>query len=152
LTLTPDTPADNLTVHSGPQFGGLLASIIRRCKAARLTVQSSSLKIPTADHTEFAALRIKSMGLRQTAGGSGESMSSILKSPLGDNKTPAGAEIRSVKGATGSQIRVANTDKAPVPEGARPALFPPPRINPFPSIWMRPFALTVALSFSILQI
>src|SRR5258708_16907921 len=92
------------------------------------------------------------MGLRQTAGGSGESMSLILKSALGDSKTPAGDEILSVKGAAGSQIRVANTDKAPVPDGARPALFPPPRIKPFPSTWMRPFALTVALSLSILQI
>src|SRR5262249_8905448 len=134
-----------------PSSGAFLAASSGVVRQREPTVQSL-LKIPTANQTEFAALRIKSMGLRQTAGGSGESMPSILKSPLGDSKTPAGAEIRSVKGATGSQIRVANTDKAPVPEGARPALFPPPRTNPFPSTWMRPFALTVASSLSILQI
>src|SRR5215470_3807026 len=89
------------------------------------------------------------MGLRQTAGGSGESRSLILKSPFGDSKTPAGDELLSVKGAVGSQIRVAKTA---VPAGARPALFPPPRINPFPSTLMRPFALTLASSWSITQI
>src|SRR5262245_52121214 len=89
------------------------------------------------------------MGLMQMSGGSGESMSSILKSPLGASKTPAGDEILSVKGAVGSQIRVANTE---VPAGARPALFPPPRINPLPSTLMRPFALTLASSWSITQI
>src|SRR5215467_3122790 len=112
------------------------------------TVQSL-LGIPTANHPLFAALRINSMGLMQTSGGSGESTSSILKSPLGASKTPAGDEILSVKGAVGSQIRVAKTE---VPSGARPALFPPPRINPFPSTVMRPFGLTVASSWSITQI
>src|SRR4029077_20318032 len=106
-------------------------------------------KIPTANHPLFAALRIKSMGLMQMAGGSGESTSSILKSPLGDSKTPARDESLSVKGAAGSQIRVANTE---VPAGARPAVFPPPRTNPFPSTLMRPFALTVASSLWITQI
>src|SRR5215467_5316815 len=123
-------------------------SIIRRWQAARPTFQLL-LGIPTANHPLFAALRIKSMGLMQMSGGRGESTSSILKSPLGDSKTPAGDEILSVKGALGSQIRVAKTE---VPAGARPALFPPPRINPFPSTWMRPFALTVASSWSITQI
>src|SRR5262249_47358668 len=52
----------------------------------------------------------------------------------------------------GSQIRVASTNKALVPEGARPALFPPAKTNPFPSTLMRPFVLTVASSLSITQI
>jgi len=79
----------------------------------------------------------------QTAGRSDESLSSILKSPVGDSKKPAGDEILSVKGGVGSQIRVANAE---VPSGARPALFPPPRINPFRQPGCARFALTGASS------
>jgi hypothetical protein len=43
----------------------------------------------------------------------------------------------------GSQIRVANAE---VPSGARPALFPPPRINPFRQPGCARFALTGASS------
>src|SRR5262245_13271532 len=88
------------------------------------------------------------MGLAQMSGGSGASAASILKSPVGDSRTPARGVTLSVKGGVGSQIRVANTDCP----AARPALFPPPKINPFPSTVMRPFALTLASSSSITQI
>jgi hypothetical protein len=82
------------------------------------------LKIPTANHPRFAALRIKGIGLMQAAGGSGESVSSILKSPFGDSKTPADEDRLSVKGAVGSQIRAASTCKAPMPEGAPSGVVP----------------------------
>jgi hypothetical protein len=114
------------------------------------------LGIPTANqgfgNVPLAALRIKSMGLVQEAGGSGERVSLIWKSPVGESKTPAKLEVCSVKGTVGSQIRVAITCRAAVPDGARPALSPPPRINPFPLTVMLPFEFTVAAKLLIFQI
>jgi hypothetical protein len=46
-----------------------------------------------------AALRIKSIGLTQGAGGGGERVSLILKLPLGESKTPAPDVVCSVNGA-----------------------------------------------------
>lgn len=89
------------------------------------------------------------MGLAQGNGGVGESVSLILKSPLGESITPAVDVLNWVKGAAVEQIRVAITD---APGGGRPALFPPARINPLPSTLMLPFALTLASSLSIIQI
>src|SRR5258706_12813817 len=85
-----------------PRSAGKVTGLLP-AEAARPTVQSSlpERKIPTANHPKFAALRIKSMGLVQTSGGSGESVSLILKSPLGDSVTPALDERLSVKGAVG---------------------------------------------------
>jgi hypothetical protein len=85
----------------------------------------------------------------QGDGGVGESLSLILKSPLGESITPAVDVLNWVKGVVAEQIRVAITD---VPGGGRPALFPPAKIRPFPSTLMLPFALTLASSLSITQI
>src|SRR5712675_1781443 len=84
--------------RSAGQVTGLLPA-----EAARPTVQSSlpERKIPTANHPKFAALRIKSMGLMQISGGSGERGSSISKSPLGVSVTPAVPARLSVTGAGG---------------------------------------------------
>jgi hypothetical protein len=73
----------------------------RRQWPARPTVQWSwpEPKIPTANHPKFAALRINSIGLTQGVGGTGESMSLIWKSPVGDSGTPADDVRLSVKGA-----------------------------------------------------
>jgi hypothetical protein len=115
--------------------------------------------IPTANQgfgnvPGVAALRIKSVGLVQGAGGSGESVSLIWKSPAGESKTPTVAVLN--WGGSGiaivgrSQIRVAMTEGRGV--GGCPAKFPPPKTKPFPVTVMPPFECTVAMRLLITQI
>src|SRR5262245_3797560 len=94
---------------------GILDSTFVPPMATALTARPASQllsgrKFPTANHAPPAALRIRSIGLAQMSGGSGASAASILKSPVGDSRTPARGVTLSVKGGVASQIRVANTD------------------------------------------
>jgi hypothetical protein len=114
--------------------------------AKKLIAQWPGLKIPTANHgLPEPVLRINSIGLSQVVGGTGESLSLIWKSPVGDNVTPVNVVSLSVGDDAGPQNSEANTDKAGV-GGARPAFSPPPRINPCPLTVILPFVLTVAPS------
>src|SRR5262252_2072169 len=77
---------------------------------------------------------------RETKVRSGQNILDVLaQRQLGDERIKP--KCRRVKGAAGPQIRVANPDKTPAPQRARPALFPLPSFNPFPSTSMRPFGL-----------
>jgi hypothetical protein len=66
--------------------------------------------MPAANHGPAPApLRISSTGLAHVAGGGGESMSSITKSPFGASATPGVGVLCRMNGAAASQISVAMT-------------------------------------------
>src|SRR6266446_3061285 len=107
--------------------------------------------MPAANQGEVggATVRMRSTGLAQSAGGAGTSTSSIRKLPSGWSGTPTTAFVlRSIKGATASQISVAKTLALAV----NPMRTPPPSSRPLPSTWIRPSAFTSAVRAEITQI
>ena len=68
-------------------------------------------RIPAANQAfPVPVLRIRSIGLAQGKDGAGESMSSILKSPVRVNGTPVRVVLFCVNGAAAWQMSVAKTD------------------------------------------
>jgi hypothetical protein len=127
------------------EFRALASQDLLKCSTQSLFL--SVTRMPAANQFPLPAVRIRSIGLAQSAVGIGLSTSSILKSPLAASGTPAVSVLCSINGAILSQINVANTNW-PV---ALPALFPPAKTSPLPSTLMSPLVFIRAFRSLILQ-